>query len=470
LPKKKSEQPKREVTKRQLSHWQRESRMQRIIMIGGLALILAVLAMVGTGVYVNKYKPYNAMAIKVADANREFSVDYYIDMLAYAGKTSYQSVSQFVGLAQYLGYLTGSESQPDTIASQIINNQFKVREADKQYGVRVSDDEVKQEIKNENLSTNQATLDAVRAALLETKLTDHFDKNVVPASVDQKNVEAMFLESQSQVEDIIKRLNNNEKFSDVAAQVSLEKVSKEKAGEFGWLPPGVLPTTLGNPNNTVLDDRLFSANTTANTLFAAEDKDQSKNIGYWLVEITDKPVATPTPTATTPAPTAPPAPKVHVLAMLLGSLDQAQDIKAKLEAGGEGNDFATLAKANSQFGNASTDGGDLGLLSKDDVKSKLGDVAAALVFPDDPSQALKTNTVSASLPDTAQSTKGGFWLFTVSASQSQLLTGDNRATFVRNKLTEWENQVWGANKDQGQIFLTQQQKTFAIAEAQKRMK
>jgi parvulin-like peptidyl-prolyl isomerase len=436
--------------------------MQRITMIGGIIIILAVLGVVGTGVYVNRYEPYQKVVIK-ADKT-DYSLDYFINMLAFEGKTSYSSVSQFISYSQYLGYIANS------IAQRVENNQFKVEAAASQYQVTVSNDEVKQEIKKENLTTNKAIVDAIRTQLLETKLTDYFDKKIVPASVDQRDVQAMFLESQTQVSDITTRLTNGEKFGDIAGQVSLESVSKSKNGDFGYIPAGILPNILNNTSDTVLEDKAFSPDITPDTLVSVEDKDQNKSVGYWLVEITDKPVSTPTPTPTgaTPTPSATPQPKVHILAMLLGSQEQALDIKGKLEAGGQGNDFATLAKANSQEANASTDSGDLGLLSKDEITTKLGSAVAALVFPENASTTLQTNKVSDPIQDTTQTTKGGFWLLKVSATENRTLDGDNRTTYVKNKLTDWENQVWNDNKDKAQDLLTDAQKSFAIAEAQKR--
>ena len=186
-------------------------------------------------------------------------------------------------------------------------------------------------------------------------------------------MQAMFLESQSQVDAVKARLDKGENFSDIAAQLSLEKTSKDNKGNFGWVPKGVLSTILnkGNGNtaiaDNVLDNQVFDPNTTADSLTSVEDKDQVKDLGYWLVEVTE----TRTVNATLPhlphTPSATPAPttitQAHVLTMLLGSEQQANDIKAKLEQGGEGNDWATLAKANS-LDNKASSGGDWGFVSK----------------------------------------------------------------------------------------------------------
>ena len=115
-----------------MSHWQRESRLQRIMMLAGIVVIVAILAVVGTGLYMNKYKPYHVTVIKVG--NTEYSMDYYINMLAYYG-TLYGSPQ----MIQYLG---------DSVVQAIEQNQMIVQEAAK-LGITVSDDEVKQEIQKE---------------------------------------------------------------------------------------------------------------------------------------------------------------------------------------------------------------------------------------------------------------------------------------------------------------------------------
>lgn len=55
------------MTRRQLTHWQRENRMQRFTLIGGIIVVVAILAVVGTGLFMNKYKPLNAVVLKVED-------------------------------------------------------------------------------------------------------------------------------------------------------------------------------------------------------------------------------------------------------------------------------------------------------------------------------------------------------------------------------------------------------------------
>jgi hypothetical protein len=449
LPKKKIEKPQREMTRRQLSHWQRESRLQRLIMIGGIVIVVAILAIVGTGVYMSKYKPYQAAAVK-ADT-RQYDMGYYIDTLAYLGILN--------GGTQMIPYLK------DMAVTIIEQNHFNVQEAAKQYGISVSDDEVKADLEKNKLTGNQARNDFVRSQLVNTKLNDYFSKNIVPASGDQRKVEAMFLESQTQVDAVKARIANGEAFGDIAAQLSLESTSKEKRGDYGSVPRGVLPDIMDSAETNLLEDKVFSADIKANELVTQEDPDRSKNMGYWLVKSTDAPVTPEEGETPTPTPTALAKNEVHVMVMLLNSQEEAVKIKGLLEKGGQGNDFITLAKTNSQYQNATKDGGDIGIQTKDDLKTNFGEDIEKLFFADDPVQVLPLNKVSDPIADSDQTTKGGMWLLSVSELENKAIEGENRDTLVKKEVRKWQTQIWNDNQDKVETIMTDAQKSWAITEA-----
>ena len=83
---KKNEQPQRYVSRRQLSHRQRESRIQRIALLGGLIVVVAVLSLAGLGLYNNQLKPLHEVILKVN--NTDFTEDYYINSLAFTGNSN----------------------------------------------------------------------------------------------------------------------------------------------------------------------------------------------------------------------------------------------------------------------------------------------------------------------------------------------------------------------------------------------
>jgi parvulin-like peptidyl-prolyl isomerase len=434
LPKKKIEKPQREMTKRQLSHWQKESRLQRFTMIGGIIIILAILIVVGTGLYMNKYRPFHEVVIKVGDT--EYTMDYYINMLAFYGTA--------MGNPQYIQYMADSVVQIIE-ENKILQEQAALLDPP----VTVSDDEIAKYIKDNKLTSDQTRKDAVHAELLAGKLKDYFDKNAtsdtVPTSTEQRVVLAMFLESQSKLNEVQTALNNGGDFHQLATDNSMETTSKDKGGDFGPVPKGVLPSILGNTGDTVLEDKVFGSDVTANSLISVEDKNQSKDIGYWLLEVTE------TNSSTN---------QVHLKAMLLGSDEQAKDIKAQLDSGA---DFVTLAKANSLDSRISTNSGDFGFISKGTVGS---DTVDDLLFPSDSSKALPLNKFTDPVRDTTQTTSGGYWLIKVTEIQSDsVISTDNRTILINNKVQTWENKVWTDNQSKVQTLLTDEQKAYAIQQA-----
>jgi parvulin-like peptidyl-prolyl isomerase len=458
LPKK-TNKPQREPTRRQLSHWQKESRLQRIIILAGILVIVAVVVVVGTGIYANQYRPLQATVIKVGDTG--YNMDYYINMLAYYGLTSG---------SQYIPYVTD-------LAVQKIQQMQLVRDAAAALNppITVTDNEVNQALTQQGLSSNQTYKDIVRDQLLVDKLkSDYFDK-LVPQSGEQRAVLAMFLESQGQLNDIQAMIQSGESFKDIAAKLSLETKSKSNDGDFGWVPRGVLPTTLGNASDTVLDDKVFNSETAVNQLVEVEDPNQVKNIGYWLLEVTEtrQVTTTPTPTPTgtetqAPTPTPTTTTEVHLMAMLLSSKAQAEEIKTKLEAGGEGNDWSTLAKQYSSYTGAANNGGDLGFVSKDSLT--LGDVVKNVIFPADPAQALPVNKISDPIADGGQTTNGGFWLIELTGiDPNKAIEGDNRTTLVSVQLNDWVQKLWNDNQGILANTLTDAQKQYAVNAAYSRL-
>jgi parvulin-like peptidyl-prolyl isomerase len=424
LSKNKSEKPQREVTKRQLSHWQRESRLQHIVTIIGAIIIVAILVIVGTGLYLDKYKPFHTTVIKVGDT--EYSMDYYIDYLALIAKSN----------PQYIQYYT------DFVTRQIEQSQMITEEAAK-IGITVSDDEVNKYVTENKLSNSKAQFDAAHYELLIKKLqSDYFDKQIGP--VEQRALLAMFLESQTKLNEVKARLDKGEKFSDLAGELSLETKSKENKGDFGWIPQGVLSTTLGVTTDTVLDDAVFGSSVVQGVFNQVVDDNQTKNMGYWVLKVTE---------------TRPATNEVHLFAMLFGNQEDANSMVAILSTGA---DWVTEAKSHSVFGNATADGGDLDFVTK----GKMGDAVDAVIFPSDPTKALPLNTVSAVVPDTVQPTKGGVWLYQVTGiNPSKEITGDNRITLVNQKLDAWALKVWNDNQSRVTNMLSPEQTDFAVTKA-----
>lgn len=449
MPKKKVEAPKRELTKRQLTHHQRQSRIQRFTLWGGIAILIAVAALIGTGLFLNNVKPNRQVVFKVG--NNSYNMGYFVDAVDYYGQVNYSYFSSYgIDYTQYIGYTINS------YAGTIQENQI-IKEAAAKLDppITVTDAEISQYIKDNNLTRNKAVIDAAYSALLDAKLTDKFDK-ALPATAEQRAVLAMSVESQTEVDNITSRINNGETFNSIAETSSLDSTTKSKSGDLGWVARGVLPTSLGTADDKTLDDLVFSPDTKINVLTQARDDNLTKNLGYWLIQLID--TKTVEPTATSDNATAGSITQVQVNVMLLSSKELALDMKKQLDSGA---DFATLAKANSQYTNAATDGGNLGYIEK----GRLGTTVDAVLFPDNATTTLQKGQISDPILDTAQTTKGGFWIAQVTGIEEKALDGTNRTTLTNIDKQAWKDKAWTDNSSTVENLLTTEMISYATTQA-----
>jgi len=217
LAKKKVEKPRREVTKRQLSRSQRQQKRQRLVFGVGIFIIVAVLGIIGGGWYITQYRPLHETVIRVNET--EFNMDYYVKML------------------QVLQY------SADKVVRVIQQNEL-IRQEAEGLGITVSDDEADEELKSHNPPFNDAHRDVVRNQILIRRLRDEYFEQEVPLFAEQRQVRAMFLESESQAAEIRARLEGGESFTELAGEFSLDGSTKDKNGDLGWRPRDVLTLLL----------------------------------------------------------------------------------------------------------------------------------------------------------------------------------------------------------------------------------
>ena len=187
---------------------------------------------------------------------------------------------------------------------------------------------------------NDASLDIIRSQMLRSRLYDAYFGPQVPESDVQVNMMAMLLESESQALEVRGRLLNSENFTALAEEFSLDYYTKENKGELGWHPEEILAALLGS---SVPGEYAFGSE--AGTLSQPRyDEEAGKPVGYWLVRVQDREDA-------------PDVEEAQVQAILLGSEDEARDVRARIEAG---EDFAALAEEFSKLEESQKQGGELG--------------------------------------------------------------------------------------------------------------
>ena len=417
MAKKSREKPRREITKHQLAHWQRQKRRQHILFGVGIFIIAAVLIIVGVGWYTNHYQPLHQTVISVNGTR--FNMDYYIKSLKFYGK----------GQPIYYMY-----SLADDVVPVIEQNEL-IRQEAVELGISVNQDEVDKELKSLNPPLSKDYRDFVRAAMLVDKLRDEYFDKQVPVYAEQRHIMAMLLESESQATEVRLRLESDESFTELAGEFSLANLSEEKNGDLGWRPEGILTTLLGT---SIVDEYAFSSEVgiLSQPMY---DEEVIKGVGYWIVKVLDKEVE---------------PEEADVQVILLGSEEEAQEVRTKLEAG---DDFAILAQEFSQH-ETKDSGGEVTGVTPDMMSLALSE------FVFDPEVELEM--VSEPIREDTAVTKGGYWLVKiVDKDDNRQIEDSDRDLLKSEAFTEWVKALRDDPENKVEDYLDSEMKAWAVERA-----
>jgi len=415
LVKKKVEKPKREVTKRQLSHWEQQKKRRRLFLILGISVIAAVSVVMGRGFYITYYQPMHETVIRVNDT--EFNMEYYIKMLELSGR----------GQPDYLPYLA------DQVVTAIEQNEL-IRQGAEDLGIVASNSEVDEMLKEFDPPLSKDYRDLIRAEILKGKLRDVYFDQGVPMFAEQRHIMAMFLESENQTAEVRTRLENGEDFGELAGELSLESLSQTENGDLGWHPYGILSEMMG------LSIPEYYAFTSEVGVLSQPlyDEARTKSVGYWLVKVLDIDEEDE---------------EVQVQVMLLGSEQEVQEVITKLE-GGE--DFATLAEELSQDDASKEKGGDLGWLASDEINPVYQDFVLNA----------ELETLSEPIKDDGVVTKGGYWLVKALDKEDNRQIEDSDRDLLKAKaLDEWVSSLWDNPENEVESYLDEEKQAWAIDKA-----
>ena len=421
MAKKKAEKPKREVTKRQLSRWQQQRRRQRIIFSSGILIIVAVLCVVGAGVYFGWYvterQPLQETVIEVNET--KFDMNYYVKMLKFYGRSMSMENMEFVA---------------DWVVTDIQRNEL-IRQEALELGISVSDEEVDEELKSYDPPLSKDYRDVVRVGMLVERLRDEYFDQQVPKSAEQRHIMAIFLESESQATEVRARLEAGEDFTELAGELSLDTFCQEKEGDLGWRPRGVLPLLI---NSSVLEESAFNCEVGVLSEPIYEET-KAKMVGYWLIKVLERDEE---------------ARMAKVKVMLLGSEQEATEVRARLE---DGEDFATLAGELSQHDQSKENGGDFEV-SQDAISEAFGE------FVFDPEVELET--LSQPIRDDTVRTEGGYWLVKVTeVDENRQIEEEDRDLLKRDALNQWVEALWDDPDNKVESYLDDEKKAWAIMHA-----
>ena len=450
MAKKKVEKPKREFTKRQLSRWQQHKRRQRIIFGSGILIVVAVLTIIGLGVYFGWYAPeYKPLHETIVEVNgNKFNMDYYIKTLEYK-IFEYESFGFSVTIDQL-------PTLADAVVTDIEEKEL-IRQAAEELGITVSDDEVDEKLDSYEPPLSEEFRDLVRepvrAGMLRDKLLDEYFEEEVPKFAYQRHIMAMFLESESQVNDVKDSLEAGEDFAELASGLSLDTYTQENGGDLGWRVEGVLSSVL---YTSLIDEYAFNCEVgvLSEPLY---DETRTKMVGYWLIEILERPeewlaeeegeeevgeeeeeeVRAP----------------IKVRLMLFGSEQDASEIRDRLEAG---EDFAELANEFSLHSASKDDGGEFEISSPDMMPTAFSEY---ILDPE-----VELGTLSQPIRDDETTTSGGYWLVEVTEEEeNREIEEEDRAILKADALDEWIQTLWDDPDNDIVSYLDEEKKLWVIA-------
>ncbi|MCX6004893.1 MAG: hypothetical protein NT082_04400 [Chloroflexi bacterium] len=169
----------RAPTKHQLSKWERQRKISRIIIICSAVFIVMLFGLIAVGYYSEQMVPYQKTAIKVNDTS--FDMIYYIKALdAYTKGQDANIVKSFT----------------DIVATAIQQGEL-IREKAADLGISASDSEVASGLEQLQMENNFVTRDMVEAMLLSQKIADDYCLPKQPTTADAVEVQAMLLENKT---------------------------------------------------------------------------------------------------------------------------------------------------------------------------------------------------------------------------------------------------------------------------------
>ncbi|MBI2979216.1 MAG: peptidylprolyl isomerase [Chloroflexi bacterium] len=212
---------------------------KRIGLVLASIIIAVILAILGIGYYLNYVAPFQRTIITVDDIT--INMDYFLKRTQLAGANSMVMLEQLT-------------------KEQVIKLEAS------HYGIEVSPEDIDQELRriargeSENITENEFK-EWYRQQLNETKLSNAEFREIttinfianrlqqylgerMPTIAQQIHLNAIIVATEEEAQKIRARWEKGEKFADLARAVSLDNQSKEKGGDLGWFPRGILPPQL----------------------------------------------------------------------------------------------------------------------------------------------------------------------------------------------------------------------------------
>jgi parvulin-like peptidyl-prolyl isomerase len=358
-------------------------RIRRIVIIAAVVFLVGIAIWIGVE-YRKDYEsdPLRQVVIEVNDV--QFNMGYFVDML-----DLYTAGVNSTELYYYGNYFASM------VADTIINAESLRQAAEEALGIEVTADEISAELEERGMPDDKVYRDLITATLLEEKVGEHFDPGV-NATMEQADAQVMLLESQEVADDVMAMVEAGGNFTALAEEFSR---SRSVEHDLGWLPEELMP-------NALIANAAFSL-APGNVSQPIHDGNATKNIGYWLIEVTGAQNET-----------------IDAHVMLLGSEAEAERVRAELAAGGN---FSALAGNHSQH-QSKTNAGKLDGLERGDMRSTAFDQVAFNIT---------LNQVSEPVKDESVQTTGGYWMVKVIDRGDRQIDEQTREALETKRYNDW---------------------------------
>jgi len=245
----------------------------------------------------------------------------------------------------------------------------------------------------------------------------------------------ILLSSEEEAQKVREKLEAGEDFDELAEEFSQDEESKDDGGKLGWFTPGEAGPAfdeftfnpeieLGVISEPILDDTIATKE------------------GYWLIKVVERKES---------------KIEAHVQAILLGSEEEAQQVKSKLEAGG---DFAELAEEFSQDDGSKDDGGRMGWFTPGEASPAFDE----FVFNFE----IELETLSELIKDDTVLTEGGYWLVKVlDEDDNRRIDGGDRDLLKAKAFDVWVSSLWDDPENKVESYLGCEKEAWAAEQSMK---
>jgi parvulin-like peptidyl-prolyl isomerase len=405
--KQKKATPKRAPTKHQLSKWQRQTKIRRIVTIAAAVFLAGILSWVGYEFYEDyKSDPFREVVIEVNGVS--FNMEYYVKML-----DAYTAGMNSTDIYSYADYIA------NMVADEIIKAEL-LRKGAKNLDIEVTAEEIDAKLEEYALPNDRIYRDIIRSDLLQGKLKEYFDSQL-PDTMEQAHVQVMLAESEEVADEVITKIEVGGNFTALVGEFSC---SSSIEGDLGWLSQELMP-------NTLIADAAFNL-TPGEISPPIYDETANKNVGYWLIEVTGAQNET-----------------INAQVMLLTSDAEAERVKAELAASGN---FSALAGNYSQHV-SKTNGGKLDGLKRGDMGSEAFDQVAFNIT---------ANEVSEPVKDESVQTTGGYWLVKVADSGERELDEETKEELINKRSNDWFEELKENSTIENLLDVDAEKKSWAV--------